>query len=170
VVLPSDIPPPSTGYLIWHVSTRWRAALDRQLAPLGLTSAQYALLAPLYAISRGGRRPSQRELADFSGLDPMYVSKLVRALERAGMAERAPNPADSRAVLIGITGEGERTLGAARAEVVRLEEQRLAVLGGPASARSAALRETLELLLDDTDAAPDGEPPTAQNPDRTKGP
>lgn len=158
MVAPSDIPPPSVGYLIWHVSTRWRATVDRQLAPLGLTSAQYALLAPLYAISGEGRRPSQRELADFSGLDPMFVSKLVRALERAGIVERTPNPADSRAVLVGITAHGERTVRAARTEIARLEEQRLAALGGPQSARSAALREALEVLLRDAVAPPDGEP------------
>lgn len=152
MVAPSDIPPPSTGFLIWHLSMRWRAGLDRQLAPLGLTSAQYAVLASLYGLSQGGARPSQRELADFSGLDVMYVSKLVRALERAALVERTPNPADSRAVLLGVTPEGARTVEAARAEVVRLEEQRLAPLGGRASEQSAALRDALQLLLRGTDA------------------
>jgi len=152
VVRPSDIPPPSTGFLIWHLSMRWRAGLDRQLAPLGLTSAQYAVLASLYGLSQDGTRPSQRELADFSDLDVMYVSKLVRALERAGLVERTPNPADSRAVLLGVTTEGARTVEAARAEVIRLEEQRLAPLGGRASPQSTALREALQVLLRHTDA------------------
>jgi DNA-binding MarR family transcriptional regulator len=152
VVAPSDVPPPSTGFLIWHLSMKWRAGLDRQLAPLGLTSAQYALLASLHALSQDGTRPSQRELADFSSLEPMFVSKLVRALERAGLVARTPNPADSRAVLLGVTPEGVRTVEAARTEVVRLEEQRLAPLGGRASEQSIALREALHLLLRDADA------------------
>jgi DNA-binding MarR family transcriptional regulator len=152
VAAPSDIPPPSTGFLVWHLSMRWRAGLDRQLAPHGLTSAQYAVLASLYALSQDGTQPSQRELADFSSLEPMFVSKLVRALERAGLVERTPNPADTRAVLLGVTDEGARTLQAARAEVVRLEEQRLIPLGGRTSERSTALREALQVLLRDTDA------------------
>jgi DNA-binding MarR family transcriptional regulator len=149
---PSDIPPPSTGFLIWHLSMRWRAGLDRRLAPLGLTSAQYAVLASLYALSHDGTRPSQRELADFSSLEPMFVSKLVRALERAGLVERTPNPADTRAVQLGVTAAGARTVRAARAEVVRLEEQRLTPLGGRTSEQSTALREALQVLLRDTDA------------------
>src|SRR5919106_1424202 len=90
---PTDSPPPSTGYLLWHLSLRWRVALDRALAPLGLTSSQYGVLASLHGFCRAGSRPSQRELASFSGLEPMHVSKLIRALERAGLVERAGNPA-----------------------------------------------------------------------------
>jgi DNA-binding MarR family transcriptional regulator len=151
VLRPSDVPPPSTGFLIWHLSMRWRAGLDRRLAPLGLTSAQYAVLASLYALAQDGTRPSQRELADFSGLEAMYVSKLVRVLERAGLVERTSNPADTRAVLLGVTAEGAGAVKAARAEVASLEEQRLAPLGGRASERSAALREALQVLLRGTD-------------------
>jgi DNA-binding MarR family transcriptional regulator len=143
----ADTPPPSIGFLVWHLSMKWRAELDRELAPLGLTSAQYALLASLYGLTRAGGRPSQRELADFSSLDTMYVSKLVRVLERAGLVERAANPADTRAVLLAVTAEGVRTVTAARAKVVALEEQRMAPFGGPASEESRWLREALGVLL-----------------------
>jgi MarR family transcriptional regulator, organic hydroperoxide resistance regulator len=126
-----------------------------------LTSAQYALLASLYALHRGGARPSQRELAAFSGLDTMYVSKLIRVLERGGLVERMANPADSRAVLLTVTDTGEQAVQAARAAVVGLEEQRLAVLGGRTSLQSAALRDALTLLLRDAGATPGAESPAA---------
>src|ERR687888_628281 len=96
-------PPPPIGDLVWHLTPRWRAELDRALAPLGLTSAQYGVLASLHGLSRGGARPSQRNLADFAGLEPMHVSKLVRALERAGLVERTGNPSDTRAVQLSLT-------------------------------------------------------------------
>lgn len=144
---PTDSQPPSTGYLIWHLSVKWRAAMDRGLAPLGLTSAQYGLLASLYGLSQGGARPSQRELADFSGLEPMFVSKLARALERNGLVERAPNPADTRAVRLRVTERGAEVVAEARAKVVELEDQRLAPLGGRSSKHSAELRDTLLALL-----------------------
>jgi DNA-binding MarR family transcriptional regulator len=162
---PTDTPPPSLGYLVWHLTLRWRAQLDRSLAPLGLTSAQYAVLASLYGLSQGGARPSQRELADFAGLEPMHVSKLVRALQRAGLVERAGNPADTRAVQLAVTDRGVGVVTAARAAVLRLEEQRLAPLGGRGSRQSAQLREALLVLLRHAQAPrAAGQGPTAPPP------
>jgi DNA-binding MarR family transcriptional regulator len=162
---PTEIPPPSIGYLVWHLTLRWRAQLDRALAPLGLTSAQYAVLASLYGLSHGGARPSQRELADFAGLEPMHVSKLVRALQRAGLVARAGNPADTRAVQLGVTDRGVQVVTAARATVLALEEQRLAPLGGRGSQQSAQLREALVALLRHTQAPSSAsEGPTAPQP------
>ncbi|MGW1717304.1 MarR family winged helix-turn-helix transcriptional regulator, partial [Streptomyces sp. NPDC002156] len=85
------------GYLVWRLSTKWRVAVDRAVAPLGLTHAQYSLVASLYGMRRAGLRPSQRRLADHTGLEPLYVSKLARALETAGLLERARDPQDPRA-------------------------------------------------------------------------
>jgi DNA-binding MarR family transcriptional regulator len=149
---PTDIPPPSIGYLVWHLTLRWRAQLDRALAPLGLTSAQYAVLASLYGLSQGGARPSQRELADFASLEPMHTSKLVRALQRAGLVERTGNPADTRAVQLNLTDRGVQVVTAARATVLELEEQRLAPLGGRDSPQSTQLKQTLLVLLRHTQA------------------
>jgi hypothetical protein len=84
MLAPTDRPPPSTGFLVWHLSMRWRMAMNRALSPLGLTSSQYGVLASLYAFSDGGARPRQRELADFAGLEPMHVSKLIRAFGASG--------------------------------------------------------------------------------------
>jgi DNA-binding MarR family transcriptional regulator len=149
---PADLPPPSIGYLVWHLTLRWRAQLDRALAPLGLTSAQYAVLASLYGLSLGGARPSQRELADFAGLEPMHTSKLVRALQRAALVERAGNPADTRAVQLRVTDRGAQVLTAARARVLDLEEQRLSPIGGRDSPQSTQLQQTLLALLRHTQA------------------
>ena len=96
----------ATGYLLWRVTTKWRAAVDRAVASLGLTHAQYTLLASLYGLSRTGAEPSQRELADFAGLEPIFVSKLARALEQGGLLVRANHPADPRAVRLTLTGHG----------------------------------------------------------------
>lgn len=170
MVSPADVPPPSIGFLIWHLSMKWRAGLDREIAPLGLTSAQYAVLASLYGLSQSGAQPSQRELADFSGLETMYVSKLVRALERAGMVERAPNPVDTRAVVLKVTPHGVQTVRAARAKVVQLEEHRLGPLGGRSSTESTSLRKALEVLLRHA-VTPEGKPPIGRHdlPESRKG-
>jgi DNA-binding MarR family transcriptional regulator len=138
---------PSTGWLIWQVALRWRTALDRALAPLGLTSAQYGLLASLHGLSRGGAQPSQRQLADFAGLEPMYVSKLARTLQAAGLIERTADPGDTRAVRLTLTDRGVQTVATARQIVVALDEQHLAPFGGLDSEDTAHLHDQLLTLL-----------------------
>ena len=138
---------PSTGFLVWHLSLRWQVQLSRALAPLGITHTDYAVLASLRGLSRSGVQPSQRELADVSGLEPMYVSKLVRALERSGLVERRPHPADPRANQLSLTDQGGEIVTAGRQIVVDLEDQRLAALGGSASERASQFKEALSDLL-----------------------
>lgn len=117
------------------------------MAPLGLTSSQYGVLASLYAFSLGHSQPSQRELADFTGLEPMHVSKLIRALERAGLVERAGDPRDSRAHRLTVTSRGVEVITTARARILELEDERLAPLGGRNSEQSVAFANTVEMLL-----------------------
>lgn len=128
--------------------------MDRELAPYGLTAAQYSVLASLYGLTRGGDRPSQRELAEFAGLETMYLSKLVRVLERAGLVERTRSAADARALQLTPTEEGVRTVRLARTKVLELEERRLAALGGRDGEDGVRLREVLTQLLRDTGGSP----------------
>ena len=136
------------GYLVWRLSTKWRVAVDRALAPLELTHAQYSLVASLYGMQRDGERPSQRRLADHTGLEPLYVSKLARALESAGLVERARDPRDPRAVQLSLTGRGRDVTLRAITVVRGLLEQLLEPLGGLDGARTRAFTEELTTLLD----------------------
>jgi MarR family transcriptional regulator, organic hydroperoxide resistance regulator len=138
---------PTTGFLVWRLSMKWRAAVDRAVAPHGLTHAQYSVLASLLGMSRAGQSPSQRQLADHTGLEPLYVSKLACALQAAGLIDRTADPADSRAVQLTITERGADVADQAIATVHALHDQLLAPLGGPRSPGARALGETLETLL-----------------------
>ena len=139
------------GYLVWRLSMRWRAAVDRAVAPMGLTHAQYSMLASLYGLSRGGSRPSQRELADFTGLDAIYVSKLARALERTGLIARATHSADPRAVQLSLTDRGTEVVREAIRTVHTLQEHLTKPLGGRRGQRTRELTDLLRLLLDQPD-------------------
>src|SRR4051794_10516323 len=145
---------PTAGYLIWRVSMKWRAAVDRAVAPYGITHAQYSLLASLYGLSRSGARPSQRELADVTGLEPIYVSKLARALERGGLVERRDHPRDPRAVELRLTGQGEQVARQAIDTVRRLQDELAAPLGGTGSPHYRTLITTLRALLGDESLEP----------------
>lgn len=138
---------PTTGYLLWRLTTKLRTAVDRVLAPLGLTHAQYTLLASLYGFSRTGAQPSQRELADWTGLEPIFVSKLARALEQAGLIERTRHPADPRAVQLRLTNDGADIAQRAIAIVHAFQEEFTAPIGGTKSQRNRDLVRTLQTLL-----------------------
>jgi DNA-binding MarR family transcriptional regulator len=138
---------PTPGYLLWRLATKLRAAVDRELAPLGLTHAQYTLLASLYGFSRGGARPSQRELADWTGLEPIFVSKLARALEQAGLIERTGHPGDLRAVQLRLTDDGAAVAERAIAVVRAFQEELTAPIGGTQSQPARDLVRTLQTLL-----------------------
>ena len=139
---------PTPGFLVWRLSLKWRVAVDRALAPLGLTHAQYSLISSLLGMHERGLSPSQRALADHTGLEPLYVSKLARALEADGLIERVPDPAASRAVRLSLTADGDAVTRSAISVVRRLMDRMLAPLGGLSGAQTAAFASELAALLD----------------------
>ena len=126
---------------------KWQAAVDRAVAPLGLTHAQYSLLASLRGLSRGGIRPSQRQLADHIGLDAIFVSKLIAALERSGLVQRAQHPSDSRAVELTLTETGTEVIDRAIVTVLALQDQLTEPLGGLRSKQTRQFANTMQRLL-----------------------
>src|SRR3569833_1812990 len=94
------------GHLVWRLSMKWRVAVDRALAPMGLTHAQYVFLSSLFGLERAGVTQSQRELADHTGLEALYTFKLARFLDADGLIERTRDPADTRTIRLRLTGRG----------------------------------------------------------------
>jgi DNA-binding MarR family transcriptional regulator len=146
---------PTPGSLLWRLTMKWQAAVDRAVAPYGLTHAQYRLLASLRGLTRDGGRPSQRELADYIGLDPIFVSKLIGTLERNGLVERTKHPADSRAVELMLTDIGTKVIDEALVTVIDLQEQLTEPLGGLHSKHTKDFVNTLQRLV----ATPSPQPP-----------
>ncbi|WP_191305190.1 MarR family winged helix-turn-helix transcriptional regulator [Lentzea cavernae] len=135
---------PTAGHLVWRLAMKWRTAVDRALDSLGLTHAQYVVLSSLIALDR----PSQRELADHTGLEPLYVSKLARSLEAADFIARTRDTVDTRSVRLTLTPHGRSTVEPAIAVVRSLLDRLLEPLGDRTSAFSDELRELLAVPLD----------------------
>jgi DNA-binding MarR family transcriptional regulator len=136
------------GHLVWRLSMKWRAAVDRALAPRGLTHAQYVMLASLYGLERAGRTPSQRELADHTGLEALYVSKLARSLDADGLIQRTRDTVDTRTMRLELTAAGRETIQPAIEDVAVLLDKLLAPLGGRRGARTKSFVRDLTDLLD----------------------
>ncbi|WP_327351077.1 MarR family winged helix-turn-helix transcriptional regulator [Streptomyces sp. NBC_01304] len=138
----------TAGFLVWRLSMKWRVAVDRAVAPLGLTHAQYSLMASLNGMGRSGLQPSQRQLADHTGLEPLYVSKLARTLETAGLVARTRDPNDPRAMQLSLTEQGSDVTRRAIKVVQALLDQLLEPLGGQDGARTRQFTRELATLLD----------------------
>jgi MarR family transcriptional regulator, transcriptional regulator for hemolysin len=83
-----------------------RRAFDRRAAELGVTRAQWRVLAHL------GRGPGQRqvELADRMDIEPITLCRIVDRLEDGGLVERRRDPADRRAWRLYLTKKAEPLL------------------------------------------------------------
>ena len=89
-----------------------------------------------------------RELRRRLGLDPAYTSRLLRALERAGLIEVVVDPSDARVRLVRLTESGRRE----RAELDRRSDDFAADLLAPLGADererlTRAMREVERLLV-----------------------
>jgi len=136
-------PEDNAGFLLWRLALEWRSHAGAALRPSGLTHTEYVLLALLYwHESRDDDHPAQRELADLGGLDPMLVSKTVRALAGAGLAETVPDPGDARTSRVAHTDEGRARFRGAAAAIGATHEEFLAPLGE----RRAAFLHDMRLL------------------------
>ncbi|WP_350347678.1 MarR family winged helix-turn-helix transcriptional regulator [Agromyces sp. G08B096] len=85
-----------------------------------------------------GTRPSQLALANHLGIDRTVMTYLVDDLEREGLVERRPNPADRRQRQIVATERGRELIEAACARVVDAQNELLA--GLPAEERTVLRR------------------------------
>lgn len=80
------------GFLAADISRLMRTEFDRQVGALGVTRAQWMVLARL------ARRPgcSQTELADMMEMERATAGRLVDRLEENGLVRREADPADRR--------------------------------------------------------------------------
>ena len=98
--------------------------LDRQSRGHTITGTQASVLAT--AARLGPLRIT--ELAEFEGINPTMMSRIVGKLEDAGLLHRRPDPDDRRAALVEPTAAGRELQRHVREERTRLLAERLASL------------------------------------------
>lgn len=81
-------------------------AVDRLLAPVGLTFSRYEVLV-LLVFSRRGALPLGK-IGERLQVHAASVTNAIDRLEAAGLVRRARHPTDGRAVLAEITADGRR--------------------------------------------------------------
>ena len=118
--------------------------LRHEDAASGLTPARLSALSVLVF----GGPCTLGDLARAEGVRPPTMTRLVQGLERDGLVERAPDPADRRLVRLRATADGERVLREGRRRRVARLAAALATLAVEDRARLSDAVELLERLLD----------------------
>ena len=114
----------STGFLLNKAAQRAREHFERALAPLGLRSRHYGVLALL---AEAGPL-AQGEVGERLRVDRTTMVAVVDDLERLGLAERQRAPQDRRAYALAITPPGRHTLDEGRQLLATVEAELLAAL------------------------------------------
>lgn len=93
----------STGYWIQRLATSMGQVFQAKLSQHDVTRGQWAALGAL----EQGDASTPREIAQFLGLDPSAVTRLLDRLEVKGLLVRRQHPADRRSVALALTAKGK---------------------------------------------------------------
>lgn len=127
------------GYLIRRAQQLHVAAWSR-IVSTETSSVQYSILAVLDRLGEA----SQRQLCDEVDLDRSTVADLVARMERRGMIERRPDPADARRKSVTLTAAGANERLRLRPLVAEVQDELVAALS---PGERSDLRGGLEALL-----------------------
>lgn len=93
---------------IYRAHTRLAPTIDQRLkAAVGLSYSEYEALSQLKAASGPVK---MADLASYVAVTRTHASRLIDALEFAGLVKRESNPDDGRSFLVTITTDGVRRL------------------------------------------------------------
>jgi DNA-binding MarR family transcriptional regulator len=139
----SDTYEPETGYTAWLVKRAERraaASMYDELRALGLTPAQFGVLAALRQLGRA----TLAELARTQFVTPQAMTGLVAGLERLGYVRRR-DQTPARITLAALTARGRAAFDAAALRVRAVDDT---LTSGLAADEVADLRRLLERCLD----------------------
>lgn len=117
----------SLGYQANRLARLLKSAIAREIAPLGITPRQAAVLLQLSEVSSMPMGP----LAEGVGVDRPTLTGITERLERDGLLATSPNPHDRRSRLVALTPQ-------AREMVPRLVSAAQAAEAGALAALSDA--------------------------------
>ncbi|MDR2099476.1 MAG: winged helix DNA-binding protein [Campylobacteraceae bacterium] len=97
----------SSGFLFWRVYSLWQQEIKRVLSDkYGIIHSQYVLLASTHFLTLNGNEVTQVLLSQFTKIDVMNVSQVLKKLEQMGLVARKEHSADTRAKAVFLTDKG----------------------------------------------------------------
>jgi len=133
------------GYNLKVTQHRLRQQLDAELARIGTTAAQNAVLLAV----AGNPRISNADLARAAFVTPQTMQGILVNLERAGLIARNPHPEHGRIIMTELTAAGKKAVadGAKAADAV--ERRMLSRLSGDEAELLCELLKRCAAALDE---------------------
>jgi DNA-binding MarR family transcriptional regulator len=141
------------AYLLRQAAGAVRLRLERALADLSITPAQFVVLTMLDAYPGA----SGADVARLALLTPQTVHGITSNLVRAGLIARRPHPVHGRMQSLGLTPEGQVLLSRCRARARKMDA---ALASGFSAAEEAVIRRwlvSLAMASDDMNNVVDAE-------------
>ncbi|CAO3431780.1 MarR family winged helix-turn-helix transcriptional regulator [Azospirillum doebereinerae] len=143
--MPQPSPSPSLGLLLNDTARLLRRRFDQRARHLGLTRAQWNVIAMLFR----NEGINQAGLADLLEVEPITLCRQIDRMEEAGWVERHPDPKDRRARLLRLTGKAHAILEQGRAVAAEVYAEALAGMPPDAEAQLGTLLGQMRNNLSD---------------------
>jgi MarR family transcriptional regulator for hemolysin len=155
------------GFLLQDVSRLLRRRMDQRAHTLGLTSAQWRVLAHCARCETMKLQPmNQAGLADIMDMEPITLSRQIDRMEAAGLIERRPDPDDRRAHQLFVTENGWPLVNSFRAVGT---EVLASALSGVSEEEVATLTDVLTRMRGNISGKPDtGDVDAGAEPSKTE--
>lgn len=107
VSIPQDFPDPRefTGFLFWQKANNWEKYVNSQLEAYNITQSEIFQLISISILLNQQEEVTQVDIANFTGVAPMSVSKILKKLEKKEFITRQIGT-DSRSKSLNITENG----------------------------------------------------------------
>jgi DNA-binding MarR family transcriptional regulator len=103
----TQYPDPSNyaGFLVWKKANKWEKFLNTKIKEIGLNQSELLHLISIFHLLQTQKELCQSQLADYTGVTTMSVSKILTKLESIALIERRIG-SDIRSKSIIITEQG----------------------------------------------------------------
>lgn len=132
------------GHLINLAARGFARLSEARLKPLGFGVGHLPVLVAL----RDGRASTQRDLARFAKIEQPPMAQMLARMERGGLIQRTPDPADGRSSRITLTQAAEARLPDAVADLLQGNRE---ALHGFTDAEAGQLVDLLTRLIANLD-------------------
>lgn len=137
-------PDKSPARQLWLAGNAWHRMIRRALEPLGMTHAQYLLLASLDYLAQGEDTITLRRLCRFAAMDENMASQVTKSLIDRGWVTRSVHPTDRRSQCLSTTGAGRAKVAEARGVSRAANAAFFAPLGSESFTLAAMLHSLVE--------------------------